>query len=105
RGVLQALAGEQDDGGALAFGFAEEVVALFIAGQAKDGHTRNPAEPPTHSKPLLWSTPIWAPRPMRTMVLTARSSFSQMYLTRTWIVALPAGVSIRGVKLTRSCSR
>ena len=74
RAVLQALRCHQQDGGALAFGFAQKVVALFVAGQAEDGHARNPAEPPTHSSPLLWSTPICAPRPMRTMVLTASSS-------------------------------
>ena len=33
-----------------------------------------PAEPPTHSRFLLWSTPIIMPRPMRTSGSTGVSS-------------------------------
>ena len=105
RFMLQAFGGDQHYRPALAFAFANEIVALFVAGHAENRHNRNPAEAPTHSRSLLWSTPICAPRPMRTMVFTARISSVQMYIIRTSILAVPAGVSITGAKSTRSCSR
>ena len=53
-----------------------------------------PADAPTHSKSLLWSTPIILPRPVRMMVQTGTGSFIQRYITRTSALVGPSGVSI-----------
>src|SRR6266478_1819160 len=66
-------------------------------------YSTSPADDPTHSIFLLWSTPIIGPRPIRTMISTGVSSFSQTYMIRNSALVGPCGVSITGVKFSRSC--
>src|SRR5579884_3145001 len=102
RFVFETERCEQDNCASLRLAFPDERFAFFIAGDTQDRHSAmNPAAAPTQSRPLLKSTPICAPRPIRTIVFTGRSSSSHKYIMRISTFAGPYGVSITGRKSTR----
>ncbi len=72
---------------------------------SKPVYTQSAADPPTHSRLRLWSTPIMMPRPMRSSGNTGVISppSGQTYIMRISAWVMPCGVSITGSKRIRSC--
>ncbi len=73
---------------------SQEAVQLKEDPGVRLAYAQSAADPPTHSRLRLWSTPIMMPRPMRSSGKTGVSSppSGQTYMMRISAWVMPCGV-------------